>query len=316
MTTNKSKFIAAVAAIVVAGMAAGASAWEFRGIELDQGGNALIAPTLERGSIQNKPYYVDVSDSFSRDGNLANSQSDGWQVGFVPPAENLPSGPLSAGYDALHGQWMSSHANEYMTSTTNGGRVQRATGDGVSVTCLPWVVEEGLGDFYHIEMTANVAEGESVQLGYFGDINEFGAAQGLAGELGQLVLGIERGSGTESEELTWTVSWDMEGNRQQFSATYSDNVPVGEEIKLQLGWLDDNANGNDLFDAWLETSNGNTRLAEGNMATDIDVFGIGFEFSGTGSYGTGFAAAVPEPATGGLLMFGMIGLVGATRRRG
>ena len=152
-------------------------------------------------------------------------------------------------------------------------------------------------------------------LGYFGDIDEFGAAQGLSGRLGQLVLGIERGEGAEAEQLTWSIAWDQDGNRQEFRAQLSEDVAVGEEIKLQLGWLDDLATGDDLFDAWLETSNGNTRLAQGNMLSDIDVFGVGFEFSGTGSYGTNFAAAVPEPTAGGLLMLSLLGMAGATRRR-
>jgi hypothetical protein len=321
MTTNNTKFIAALTTIVVAGMATCANGEVlFRGIPLDQGPeNLLNSPTFvnigeEFPYHRSIPYSIDITDDFNRDGVLPGSDADGWQVGFVAPALGVPDGYLT-GQDAEdHGRWMSGDTSEYVTTPEGGGRVQRATGDGVSVTCLPWVFERDLGDHYLLEMGANVAEGESVSLGYFGDINTFGAAQGLAGQLGQLVLGIERGTGEDAEELTWSVAWDMDGNRERLTATLNEHVPVGEEVKLQLGWFDDN-NDDDLFDAWLETPNGQTRLVQGNMSTGIDVFGVGFEFSGTGSYGTSFIAAVPEPTTGALLMFGIMGLLVTSRRR-
>lgn len=315
MTINKTKWIAALAAIVLTSLANDATATDFRGLPLDQGGNELFNPTLDRILDTGTPYWLDLTDNFNRDGALPGSEVDGWQVGFVPPAFGVPDGELSGTAADDHGRWMSGQEDEYVTTTEGGGRVQRLTGDGVSVTCLPWVVEEGLGDYYTIEMMAHVAAGESVQLAYFGDVNQFGAAQGLANELGQLVLGIERGTGASEEQLTWTIAWDIEGNRQEFSATLPRNVAVGDEVRLQLGWLDEGQN--DLFDAWLETPDGTTtRLGQGNMLTSIEVRGVGFEFSGLGSYASSFAAAVPEPSTVGLLLSGLLLMAGAIRRRG
>ena len=82
---------------------------------------------------------------------------------------------------------------------------------------------------------------------------------------------------------------------------------TSEELKLQLGWKDMFASDNDLFDAWLETPDGNTQLLSGNMGTEIQVHSAGFELTGTESFVTGFRTAVPEPGTCCLIMMGLIG---------
>jgi hypothetical protein len=203
-------------------------------------------------------------------------------------------------------------SNDYVTTSIDGGSVSRASGEGRAVTCLPWRVTPTLGDSYMLEMTAVVADGETVSLGYFGDVSEFGTAEGLAGGLGQLVLGITR----SGETLEWEVSWQDHGVRSTTTGAAIADVAVDEEVRLQLGWEDLFASGNDLFDAWLDTSAGTTHLAAGNMTDEIDVFGAGFElFGGTGSRITGFAAAVPEPGSLLMSVLGMFWLAGLRRQR-
>lgn len=287
-----------------------ASDWRFRGIPLDQGTNRLDSGAFDRTDM---PYWIDIRDSFHRDGLLGLSEADGEQVGFVPPVvdEPVPDGPLTGDAAAAHGRWMPEQG-DYVTSIADGGSVRRSTNIGPAVACLPWHVIAGLGDRYLIEMDAVVAVGESVTLGYFGDITQTGSAQGLNGDLGALILEIERPH-TSPDEVIWTVEWDLNGNRQRLSSTTA--AAIDDEMRLQLAWEDLAASGNDLFDAWLETSSGNRRLAQGNMATEIDVFGAGFEIEGLGSYVTSFAAAVPEPATGSLLCIGLLGWMRPKRQQ-
>ena len=284
---------------------------EFRGIPLNEG-TRLDSDAFNR---VNTPYWIDISDDFNRDGLLGLSEADGDQVGFIPPTgfDDAPDGPLTGDAADAHGRWMPEQG-DYITSSANGGRVQRSTNNGHEVACLPWHVIAGLGDRYMIEMDAVVAAGESVTLGYFGDITQTGSALGLNGELGQLILEIEREI-ANPEEITWTVEWDFNGNRQRVVS--STTAAVDDELRLQLAWEDLEGSGNDLFDAWLETSSGNQRLAMGNMGVEIDVFGAGFEIEGLNSYVTGFAAAVPEPSTSTTTVASLlsVGLLGLLRRK-
>jgi hypothetical protein len=270
----------------------------FRGVLTDitneQGeSNRYFAPIFNRTS----PWYIDNEDSFEREGRLIDGIADVWRNGFVAPFEGVPRGPLTGRAKELSGQWMGSELYE-----TRGGRVRRVEGEGRAVACIPWRITPDLGDDYLLSMDAYVAEGESVTLGYFGNVQTFGTAEGLSNQLGQLTLDLERGEGRNAEEITWTVAWDMNGSKQVFTSTTT--APVGEELTMQLGWIDDNVTQDDLFDATIVTSQGRRRLIRGNMFTAIEVFGFGFEMNGTNSYVQHLVAAVPEPNTALLLCFG------------
>lgn len=311
MDTKHFTKLMTLVAIIAASLSANAMGQTFRGIPIPTNGNSISSPTSYA------PMYSDFTDSFARDGLLGNTVVDGFRTGYVPPYEfdakgnSVPDGPLTGETARLAGRWMPIDGSEYVTSSLNGGFVQRASDEGRAVACLPWRVYPELGQGYLLEMSAVVAEGETVSLAYFGDVNAFGADNGLDGQLGQLVLGISRGleaEGTE-DQLSWSIAWDDNGSRQEFSGTSIASM-LGEEVRMQLRWDDLRNSGNDLFDAWIETSNGNQRLLEGQMGTEIDVFGAGFEISGTDSRITGFVSAVPEPSsilTGlfGLLLLGM-----------
>jgi hypothetical protein len=268
------------------------------------------------------PFFIDIKDNFQRDGQLSGSEADELQIGFVPPYEGVPLGELTGEAAEAHGRWLPELGTEYQTSSADGGRAYRATGEGVAIAYLPWRVEPQLGDDYLIELTASVAAGEMVSLGYLGDIATHGSAAGLAGRLGQLVLDIERGTGDNADQLSWTLRWEQNGN-----ASGTTTAAEGDELVLQLGWRD-NRNGKDDFDAWLKTSTGFEQLLGGNMDAAIDVFHVGFEVKdadptdlfgdGTGSYITSYTAAVPEPQTAILLLAGIVVNLGcrlrATRR--
>ena len=157
-----------------------------------------------------------------------------------------------------------------------------------------------------------IAVGERTALGYLGDIDLIGSADGLNGELGQLVLGIER---VDAQTLMWDVSWDLNGQRQQFASQIITSTDTTDEaLRLQLGWQD-LLDGDDLFDAWLETPDGNTGLAQGNMLTSLDITAVGFAMSGTESYVDSFTAAVPEPNSAMAMIAGLSSLAGLIRRR-
>lgn len=264
--------------------------------------NRYFAPVFQRHS----PWYIDVQDSFGREGLLLDGVADTWRNGFVPPFANVPRGPLTGSAAELAGRWMGHTLFE-----TRNGKVGRVESDKVAVACIPWRVTQDLGDDYLLSMTAFVAQGETVRLGYFGDVATFGTAEGLSGQLGQLVLDVSRGEGDDAEQIVWSVAWDMNGNRQTFTSTTT--APVDEELTMQLGWLDDNKTNNDLFDAWIVTSEGPDHLLAGNMFTAIEVFGAGFQMSGEGSYIRELIAAVPEPNTGVMLTLGS--LLAFRRRR-
>lgn len=275
----------------------------FRGMPLYQQGNEYPSPVLGRAL----PFGIDVHDEFNRSGPIGNSTVDSFRIGFVPPVQDVPWGPLTGWAAEVHGRWVPDVNADYIA---DNGQMRRATGNGVSTIALPWRVFPTLGDNYLIKMTADVAPGEEVRLAYTGDASVYGTAQGFDGPLGQLVYSLQRGSDadndptTGSQDLFWSISWDVEGNRQFVSG--SATAAVGDELLLQLGWLDENRPGmSDRFDAWLGTPNGNHRLSAGNMNVGnlrpIDVFGIGVEIRGISSDGTlssigSFTGAVPEPA--------------------
>ncbi len=291
-----------------------ASAGElFRGIPKAQGGNEILNSPSEFA-----PFFIDISDTFARDGNLVDTVADGWRVGFVSPQEIDPAtgvrvadGPLQGFLADQHGRWMATD-DSYVSTSLGGGSVQRVSDDGPAVACLPWRVWSGLGDSYYLEMSAIVARGESVSLGYVGD-PAFGFASGLDSRLGQLVLNVSRGTGANANRVTTSVAWDMNGQRADFTTgTFDSNE--GEEITLGLGWEDMKTTGIDLFDAWLIAGGEAREVLGGSMNAAIDVFGVGFQLSGTGSRITGFLTAVPEPTSGAIMMLGLL-MAGRLRSR-
>lgn len=212
----------------------------------------------------------------------------------------VPNGTLTGLALDSHGVW--SGGNYFVE---NG----RITGDGTA--SIGWVIEEGLGDDYLLEMSAVIAEGATARFGYLGEQN---SSQTLDSDLTELGMSITRLSATE---LEWSVSWNMDdGSRQDFSSTLTTQTDTTDEpILLQLGWEDVAASNNDLFDAWIETSEGSSRLLAGNMATSIDVQAIGLELEGEGVSVTNFRAAVPEPTSLGLTFIAFLGLLGTRSRR-
>ena len=265
----------------------------FRGIELDQTFNRHFSQAFGDN------WFIDLTDTFSntsRPLQLAGSQVDAINIGFVPPAEGS-SAP------ADFGRWMGS--TDYVVDSSGSGSVSRQTANGVGVTCIPWRVTPELGDFYLIEMNSFVAEGESVRLGYFGDVTVLGNSEGLAGDLGQLVLDVTRGAGTDADAYTWTI------DSPQLANPISDVFNfTGDDLRLQLGWNENE----DKFDAWIESADGDLHLAYGTLDGAIDVVGVGLELTGTGSRVNNFIAAVPEPAGASLVVLGLLAIVGYARR--
>ncbi len=265
----------------------------FRGIELDQTFNRHFSQAFGDN------WFIDLTDTFSntsRPTQLEGSQVDAINIGFVPPSDGNPA--LSE-----FGRWMGS--TDYVVDSGGFGSVSRQTANGVGVTCIPWRVTPELGDFYLIEMDSVVAEGESVRLGYFGDVNVLGNSDGLAGDLGQLVLDVTRGEGANADAYTWTI------DSPQLDNPISDVFNfTGDDLRLQLGWNENE----DKFDAWIESTDGDHHLAYGTLGGAIDVFGVGLELNGTGSRVNNFIAAVPEPAGASLIILGLLAVVGYARR--
>ncbi len=318
MTTHRNTLMGLLILVMAATAVEHAAAERiFRGLPLDQGGNRFQSPVFGRQN--GLPYFFDLTDDFVRDGVLGDSNVDGFEIGFVPPFDGVPPGELMGAAAEAHGRWMPpAFRNDYVTSSENGGYVTRATADGAAVACLPWEVVVGLGDRYLIEMSAVIAEGETVRLGYFADVDDpsVNTEEGLAGNLGELVLGVSRGTGASADELSWVVQWNDGDERRTTRSFQPIESAVGEEVRLQLAWDDLINSGNDLFDAWLETGAGNQNLVASDMSTEIGVFGVGFEIAGgIGSQITGFGAAVPEPASG-LLALGSLGLLLVVRLHG
>ena len=305
MTIARKTILLAVATLLSVGTAFADTS--FRGLPKDQGNNLLFSDSLDRLTLSGKPFYIDVRDQFARDGQLDGSDADSLQIGFVPPANGAPLGALTGAMADSHGRWVDS-SGDYVSTSADGGRVRRATGNGNAVASTPWRVDPVYGDYYHIEMSAMVAAGETVTIGYLGDP---ALGQTLDSNLGQLTFELTRGLSSLANQLTWTVAWDNNGLRQSLTNTLT--VPEGDVLNMQLGWLEKMPN--DTFDAWLGSSLGNTRLVQGNMGTAIDVHAVGFELSGTGSWIGGFTAEVPEPATGTIGLILTLGALAMLRRR-
>lgn len=305
MSIRKITMFASLVAAVCLASNANADTWKFRGIERLQTNqlgehNMLVSPALDRMSNGETPFFIDVQDRFDRVGILNGSDVDSHDHGFVPPRAGVPAGQLNAALSQEAGRWTGS---DHLSIA--GGSVSNI-GDGVAVASVNWLVEPTLGDDYLVEADAKIAIGETVQIGYLGSADLENA------RIGQLALGIKR---LDDFTLQWNVSWDDEGQQQVFSSRLVTSTNTTEEtLRLQLGWQD-LRNGNDLFDAWLGTPDGNTRLAQGNMLAALDVTDVGFLLDGNGSAIDSFTAAVPEPATGINMLAGMLVLAGLVRRR-
>jgi len=242
----------------------------------------------------------------------------------VPPTENNPqTGQVwNEGYlpgYAGQGQWFGS--TDYVLSADHGGSVHRATGTGSGIVCNPWRVMPGLGDDYLYEVTAVLGTGDEnhLTIGYMEDAAVFGGGGNslLASEFGQLVLDVRR-TGPNDEHILWEVQWDLNGGRpgsgQQLLEDANGNainVGLEEELRLILGWNDVP----NTWEAWLEVAGQMIQLDGGNLGGPITVFGVGFETAGTGTFVTGHLSAVPEPASGLLMLIGLAGISGWRRRR-
>ena len=207
MTTTRNTILAMLAMVLAATSFSSAQTL-FRGIPLDQGDNISASDGLLG---RTSDFYIDVLDNFSTDGPLSGREADTHQIGFVPPAADAPFGVLQGSNAAAHGRWTAD--SDYFIAN---GRVVRQTGIGQAIAHTPWRTFSGLGDDYKLEATATVAAGESVSIGYFGagDSN-----QGLDSDFGQLVLGLTRGTGADTNTLDWTVAWDDNGLRQTVSGS-------------------------------------------------------------------------------------------------
>lgn len=323
MSFSRTTLMAAIAAVVALSATFSFADTTFRGIpkadSADLHSESFEALRPYHGNI----FHTDVRDDFNnRTGILAGSDIDGTyaagtRMGFVPPVDTRDAngrsaqGPLSAALQAQQGQWMAGGHGSY---EVNNGRVTRTSASEKGVNCLPWRVTPDLGNFYILDASADVADGETVSLGYFGDIAVTGTADGLAGDLGLLVLNMSR----EGTNINWEVKW--EGDIPGSLSGTAGQVALGQDVNLQLGWMDARrVGGPDLFEAWMD----DTQLVAGNMGSvpsigldgNIDVFGIGFEMSGTSSSIDSFAAAVPEPTSGLMGLMGFIALLGLRPRR-
>ena len=296
-------FAVLLSSLVMLSSANAQDSWQFRGVDRSQLNsegipNQFSAEPLNR---QLRDFYTDLEDSFHRSGPLAGSRTDTHTAQLVAPFAGVPRGTLTGLALENHGLWS---GGDYFV---DNGRIS-----GSGTASLGWFVDEGLGDDYLLEMSAVIAEGGTARFGYLGEAN---SSRPLNSDLAELGMSITRVSATE---LEWSVSWNMDdGSRQDFSSTLTTQTDTTDEaIRLQLGWEDVAASNNDLFDAWIETSEGNSRLLAGNMATSIDVQAIGLELEGEGVFATNFRAAVPEPTSLGLAFIAFIGLLGTRRRQG
>ncbi|MCA9266630.1 MAG: hypothetical protein KDA60_22385, partial [Planctomycetales bacterium] len=216
------------------------SAQSFRGvpwIQTDAHGltNEWLSPALGRGA----PWYIDIQDNFDRSSALANSVADTWSVGFVPPRDTNQRGRLSADLTADVGRW-DADASLMVTD----GVVRLATDIGKGRATMPWRVMPGLGDDYLLDLNTVVAAGETVTLAFYGDVNAVGSETDEDSTVGVLVLDVNRGTGADINTVTWKVSWDAATGRQTFANTKQ--VSLEEELRLQLAWLDDKHEANDL----------------------------------------------------------------------
>ena len=347
MNTHKVLSLTLAVALLTAAQASALDT--FRGIVKDQASigqpdNTHISPSMDR--VDHK-WHIDLEDNFnayptrsfgdytaarSVGDPLAGSFVDTHRIGFVPPTENDPQTGQVWNQGALpghsdHGHWGATGfgATDYVLSADHGGSVHRATGTGVGIVCNDWRVSEGLGDDYLYEVTAVVGAGADnhLTMGYMHDEDVY-ALDGngnpnnlLDSRFGSLVLDVHRG-GENDENIFWEVQWDINGARPgtgtNLLADASGNaVQVGleEELRLILGWNDVP----DTWDAWLEVAGQMFQLDGGDLGAPISVFGVAFQTGGTGTYVTGHLAAVPEPASGLLMLAGLAGLTGMRRWR-
>jgi len=244
----------------------------------------------------------------------------------VPPTETNPQTnqgwllgdlPDSAG----QGRWFGS--TDYVLSAEHGGSVHRGSGTGPGIVCNQWRVMPGLGDDYLYEVTAVLGTGAEnhLTIGYMEDAAVFGGGANslFDSEFGQLVLDVRR-TGPKDEHIQWEVRWDINGARPGSEPHVLEDangkafrVGLEEELRLILGWNDVP----NTWDAWLEVAGQMFELDGGNLGAPISVFGVGFETGGTGTFVTGHLAAVPEPASGLLMLVGLAGVSGwRWRRRG
>lgn len=321
MSFSRTTIVAAVAAILALAVNISFAEVTFRGIA------TASSKDLQSGVFDsflprhNGIFNTDMRDDFTgRSGGLAGTEVDGTlldgtRIGFVPPVDTTGGsgaslqGPLPPALAAQHGTWMG-HAGY----SVDGGRASLTSADQPGVACLPWRVTDDLGNFYLLDATADVADGETVSIGYFGEVATTGAAATLADDLGLLVLNLSRTGNT----IDWEVKWEGEipGSLNGTAGEFA----MGEDVNMQLGWMDNGGPGvGDLFEAQIN----NTQLVAGDMGVVpslgvngvIDVFGVGFELSGTESSFGSFAAAVPEPTSGLLGLMSVIGLLTLRRRR-
>lgn len=147
---------------------------EFRGLQKDQGSNRHPSSVMGLDDL----WFIDFSDKFTSYSELpvgtdAVSRSEGspltgtyvddLRIGFVPPIADVATGPLTGDAAQDAGRWMG--AANYVVSPDYGGSVRLSDAESGAV-CFPWRVTPELGDFYLIELSAIVAEGESTRLGY------------------------------------------------------------------------------------------------------------------------------------------------------
>ena len=322
MKIQHQQFVMLCAVMIVAssgGKALGQDSGQFRGIDKLQtngaNNNNYNSIILDRSS--DNPYHIDQQDTFSgQTGNLVGSSSDTWNVGFVPVNTTVPEGMGAAAWNAAgntprFGEWQgnegyqvnSGHAS-YDPSSDPGAN---DNDDLEAFTCLPWRVTPGLGDSYVIAMDAYIAEGETAVLSYMGQDAQANPT------LDEMSIHLTRGTGALSNIVTWTSWWNDEeqGSPRIITAP-------NEELSLELGWMD-NADGNDLFDVFLNGSriSGLTDATTMNttIETAVDIFGVGFAFSGSNSYANSFTSMVPEPSSALLMIIAVVGFAGFGKRQ-
>ena len=322
MKIQHQQFVMLCAVMIVAssgGKALGQGFEQFRGIDKLQtngaNNNNYNSIILDRSS--DKPYHIDQQDTFSgQTGNLVGSSSDTWNVGFVPVNTTVPEGMGAAAWNAAgntprFGEWQgnegyqvnSGHAS-YDPSSDPGAN---DNDDLEAFTCLPWRVTPGLGDSYVIAMDAYIAEGETAVLSYMGQDAQANPT------LDEMSIHLTRGTGALSNIVTWTSWWNDEeqGSPRIIAAP-------NEELSLELGWMD-TLDGNDLFDVFLNGSRisglTDATTMDTTIETAVDIFGVGFAFSGSNSYANSFTSMIPEPSSALLMIIAVVGFAGFGKRQ-
>jgi len=322
MKIQHQQFVMLCAVMIAAssgGKALGQDPGQFRGIDKLQtngaNNNNYNSIILDRSS--DNPYHIDQQDTFSgQTGNLVGSSSDTWNVGFVPVNTTVPEGMGAAAWNAAgntprFGEWQGNEGYQ-----VNSGHVSydpssdpgaNDNDDLHAFTCLPWRVTPGLGDSYVVAMDAYIAEGETAVLSYMGQDAQANPT------LDEMSIHLTRGTGALNNIVTWTSWWNDEeqGSPRIITAP-------NEELSLELGWMD-TADGNDLFDVFLNGSriSGLTDATTMNttIATAVDIFGVGFAFSGSNSYANSFTSMVPEPSSALLMIIAVVGFAGFGKRQ-